>query len=102
MANRITQAIARTKQRITERLASGAVTQTKLDELNKTNDMAIDEFCKFQELKSLAFAQGKLTLEESQLVYNYLGGTPNHFNGQPLEVKVVLTQLFGELLKVAA
>lgn len=102
MNNRITAAIGRTETRIAERLASGQVTQAKLDELHKANDMALDEYCKFQEAKSLAFASGKITLVEASSIYGYMGETPETFNSQSLAVKVVLTQFFGELMGVRA
>jgi hypothetical protein len=43
-----------------------------------------------------------LSLDEAQTVYMYLGESVDTFNKQPLEVKIVLTQLFQELLKRAA
>jgi hypothetical protein len=60
--------------------------------------MELGEYAKFQELKSHAFAMGKLTQEEAQTIYGLLGETPAHFNRQSIEVKVVLTQIFKELL----
>lgn len=74
------------------------VSKDKLEDLRGKLDMALDEYVCFQELKSVASIDGKLTLDEAQLVYTYLGNTPEHFNAQPIEVKVVLTQLFKELL----
>jgi len=46
--------------------------------------------------------EGQLTLDEAQSVYSLLGETPDHFNRQPVEVKSVLTQIFGELLQKKA
>ena len=96
--NRVVAAIERQKTIISQRLANGLVTQDRLDSLNKTLDMDIREFCKYQEIKSLAFAMGKLTLEEAQTLYNLLGMTCLDFNSRPLEVKVVLTRMFAELI----
>ena len=96
MANRITAAIAKMKTQIAAKVAAG-LTQEKVDATHKALDMDLEEYCKFQELKSAA-CMDKLTLEESQLIYTYLGETPEHFNKQPVEVKAVLTQIFGELL----
>lgn len=70
----------------------------KVEALNKAMDMDILEHTKFQELKSLAVAQGKLTLEEGQYIYQMLGNVVTVFNNRPLEVKICLTQLFKELL----
>lgn len=97
--NRVQVAIDHQKENIKQRRADGRLTQEALGNLNKTLDMDLEEFVKFQELKSLAFASNKLTLDEAQLIFNLLGGTPDHFNGQPVEVKVVLTGLFTELLR---
>ncbi len=99
--NRVTAAIGRTETRIKERLAAGLVTQEKVDALHKTLDMELLEYVKFQEHKSLAFASGKLTLEEANTIYAYLGESVETFNSQPIAVKSVLTQIFGELLGAA-
>jgi len=71
----------------------------KLAELNRNLSMTFDEYCSFQNLKSLAVASGTLTLEEGQTVYGYLGNTVEHFNDQSLAVKIVLTKLYAELLE---
>ena len=92
--NRVAQAIANMGERVktldTEKSAS----------LHKSLNMSFDEFCRFQEYKSLAFANGKLTQDEAQLIYIYLGNNPEHFNNQSLAVKVVLTKAFAELMGI--
>ncbi len=60
--------------------------------------MDLAEYAKFQNLKSLAVAQGLLTPEEAQSVYLCLGESVQTFNDQPVHVKSVLTSLFAELL----
>jgi len=97
--NRISAAIERQKANIKARLEAGTITQQKLDDAHKTLNMDLEEFVKFQEVKSLAFAMGKLNLEEAQLIYELLGNTCEHFNKQPIEVKFVLNGLLVELLK---
>jgi hypothetical protein len=84
------------KVQIAAKVAAG-LTQEKVNATHKILDMEFLEFVKFQELKSAA-CMDKLTMEEAQLIYTYLGETPEHFNQQPVEVKAVLTQIFGELL----
>ena len=96
--NKVIVAIDRQKSTIAANVQTKGISAQKLKEISSSLDMPIDEFCKFQELKSLAYAEGKLTLEESQTIYCYLGEPPEHFNLQPLEVKVVLTKIFSELL----
>ena len=96
--NRVTDAIAAVKKHTADRLEAGKTTAAKLKKLSGTLDMDVAEFVRFQELKSLASQNGKLTLAEAQLIYEYLGESPYTFNEQPVEVKVVLTALFSELL----
>lgn len=96
--NRVTAAIAKAEARIQSRLAEGIITTEKVNELDRNLDMEVGEFCRFQDLKSHAMLEGKLTQDEAQSVYALLGNTPEHFNGQPVAVKSVLTQIFGELL----
>ncbi len=97
--NRITAAFARMEAQIKDRIAAGLTTQDKVDALHKTMDMDISEHVRFQELKSLAVAEGKLTVDEGQTIYLSLGETVTVFNKQPIHVKSVLTSLFGELLR---
>jgi len=100
--NRVTAAIQNAKTRIAERLEAGIITEDRVAELDKSLNMELGEFCRFQELKSLAHMEGRLTIDEAQSVYSLLGQTPDHFNRQPVEVKSVLTQIFGELLQKKA
>jgi len=96
--NRIANAIAAQKINIDSRLDDGRTTHEALTALDTQLDMCLEEYVRFQELKSLAVADQTITLEEGQLVYAYLGDSPQRFNRQPLEVKVVLTSMFTELL----
>jgi len=96
--NRITNAIDKMNQAIPERIAQGLTTQKNVDELNKVLDMSLEEYCKFQEMKS-AYTGSLLTLDEAQTVYGFLGNSVEHFNAQSITVKSVLTQLFSELIK---
>lgn len=100
--NRVTAAIQRTKARLEQRLASGETTPEQAKDLHKRLDMDAGEYCRFQELKSLAMLEGRLSLDEAQTIYGFLGETTEHFNEQPVEVKSVLTMIFGELLERAA
>jgi hypothetical protein len=99
MANRVEAGIAKFNEVIKAKLASGEITQSKLDEMNQSLDMDFDEYCKFQNAKSIASMDGRLSLEEAQTVYRYLGEMPSTFNGQTLAVKYVLTEVWGTLLK---
>jgi len=97
--NRVVEAIARMKAQVEERIAKGIVTAARVEEARKTLDMDFVEYAKLQELKSLAVASGKLSLDEGMTIYNYLGEAgPDKFNGQPVEVKTVLTKILKELV----
>ena len=99
--NRIANAIAEQKVNIDSRLDDGRVTQDAITSLDKQLDMCLEEYVRFQELKSLAVADETLTLDEGQLIYCYLGESPDRFNRQPVEVKVALTNVFTELLQMS-
>ena len=96
--NRVSTMIQQQEAAIAQRLTTGKATQEQLDSLHLALNMELGEYCRFQELKSLACLSGLLTLEEGQLIYQYLGNTVETFNGQSLAVKVVLTKVFEELL----
>jgi hypothetical protein len=99
MANRITAAFARMDAQIADRIANGLTTAEKVRDVHKTLDMDIGEHAKFQTLKTLAVAQGLLTLEEGISIYAALGESVQTFNNQPIHIKSVLTSFFAELLK---
>ena len=90
--NRIELAITRIQKRMTE-------FNVPADYKEPALNMKMDEFCRFQDLKSLAVANGVLSVEEGMTVYNLLGNLPSVFNSQPYAEKVALTNLFSELLK---
>ncbi len=73
--------------------------KAKLADLSKKLDMTVQEHTRSQELKSLAQAEGKLTWEEANTVFNILGGTVDHFNSQSLASKFTITNLVRELLQ---
>lgn len=95
----IANAIADQKKNIDARLDDGRTTPEAMTALDTQLDMCLEEFVRFQELKSLAVASEVLSPECGQLVYSYLGESPERFNRQPLEVKVILTNLFMELMR---
>lgn len=97
MANRIIAAIERQEQRIKENTIKNNLTPERLEKCRKDLDMQFDEYCQFQTMKSAAM-YGKLTPDEAQTIYGYLGESVETFNGQSLAVKAVLTKVFAELL----
>ena len=97
--NRIQNSINSTKAHIKKSLADGKITQSKLGALSKSLDMELLEYVRFQEIKSLAVADGTISLEEGMAIYAAMGETLDTFNGQPAHVKVTLTKFFAELLE---
>jgi hypothetical protein len=97
--NRVILGIERAKAQIKDRLAGGVITEQDVAKLAGELNMDIAELARFQELKNIAMMEGRLTQEEAQTIYSLLGETPDHFNGQPVEVKSILTKIFGELLE---
>jgi hypothetical protein len=79
-------------------VASKNFSPEKLAELSKKLDLELDEYCRFQTLKTAKVGTA-LTLDEAQSIYGFLGNTPEHFNNQPVEIKWVLTEVFASLLK---
>ncbi len=84
---------------IAERIATGITTKAKVKATSASLDMDTFEHARFQEIKTLAVANGKLTLLEGQTVYAALGNTVSVFNKQPVHIKAVLTGLFKELMQ---
>ena len=95
--NRIEQMITKINGTIKEK----KISKDKLKEMNKSLDMSIEEFCKFQSIKSEAYLNGNLSLNESTTVYSLLGETIDTFNGRTFAEKYVLTKLFEELLSLS-
>lgn len=96
--NRILEAVRLNRLNIERRLDEGVVDQEELDRLHSSLDMPMDEYSRFQDMKSLAVLAGVFSQDEGMTLYGYLGEVPYHFNEQPLEVKLVVTQVFKELL----
>ncbi len=98
-ANRVTLCIDKIRQGMQDKLDRGEITPAQVEKARRAFDLGFDEYAKFQEVKSLAVADGTLTLEEGQTVYALLGNQPSTFNGQDAAVKAALTNLFASLLK---
>ena len=80
-------------------LADGKTTQEKIDKAHSDLDLNLAGYVRFQELKTLAVADGTLTSEEGMTVYFKLGETLEQFNKLPLYMKLTLSELFQELLE---
>ena len=100
--NRITEGIAKFEKIIADKLAAGTITEAKCEKMRNDLDMEFDEYFVFQNQKSIAQMEGRLSLEEAQTVYMYLGeGGVCRFNNQSLPVKYVLTEVLSVLLRQA-
>ena len=95
--NRIEASIAR----INEKLKT--VSEAERKKLSETAKVTFQELFEFQKLQSTAFACGKLTLEEAQILYRIYGGeapSPEKWDKLTLAEKVVGTQTAAELLRM--
>jgi hypothetical protein len=97
--NRITASVERMRKQIHDRISLGLMTHDRVEAARRKLDMDVEEYCLFQQKKTLAVADGTLTAEEGQTVFALLGTTVTYFNRQPVEVKSVLNNLFKELLQ---
>ena len=70
----------------------------KLAHLSENMNLSLDDFMRFQEIKSFAQLRGAITYEEALAIYGFLGNTPTHFNALPCAEKVALTQIFASLM----
>lgn len=97
--NRVSNSIRKMRVQIEERIESGKTTALLVEQTRKNLDIDCLDHAVYQELKSLALTHEKLTQSEAQTVYNLLGECHETFNKQPVEVKIVLTIILGELLE---
>ena len=97
-ANRITIAVAKMTLQIADRIASGKTTAADVELAGTRLDMSTAEHAMFQTRKSAAIGT-KLTQDEAQSIYGYLGESVDTFNRQPIAVKHVLTSVFASLIK---
>lgn len=104
MESKVLECVNASKKAIEEGLKSGAITQEKLDWADLSYNIGVNELCTFQLVQSLAYTSGIVTLEDSTAIYRYLGGSPSHFNKQPIWVKITVLEalrlLALELIKI--
>ena len=103
MSNRIVDGIINAEKKI-ENLNGIGLNGTPIDELDVS--LSFEEFFAFQTAQSQAFASGRLTEDEAQLIYNSLGGEihSSEEDGWPKETslatKLVITQVCAELMGI--
>jgi len=82
-------------EQLKERVSKGLTTKEAIESMHPQLDFDMEEYVKFQELKSLAVSDGTLTLEDGMYIYGILGEAgPEDFNGSHIAIKVVFTELF--------
>ena len=96
--NRFVRIINQKTFEIQDNIDCGRITAERVKEIHHDLDMPMEEFCQFQEFKSLAVQAELITLSEGMAIYHYLGSIPETFNQQPIAVKAVLSSFFLELL----
>ena len=72
--------------------------EVALSAMSDKLDMLPDEHAHYQEMKSLAVSEGRMSPDDGLYVYRMLGGTSSVFNKQHVAVKIALTQLFAQLM----
>ena len=93
--NRITEYV----KTVAAGIESRELPAEKLAEISTELNMSVGEFCRLQELKSVAAGSG-LTMSEANTVYQLLSESPAGFNKTAsLAVKVTMTHLFAVLLQ---
>ena len=104
MSNRVITAIERCETKLRTQFADGVGLNGKpIDSLHEGMALSFADFTGYQGAQSRAYASGKLTADEANTIYQALGG--DVFAGDwpestSLAVKLVVTQVVGELLGV--
>ena len=97
MENRIEAAIDRLKEKLK------AVPEAEQKKLQGTLKTEWEDLVEYQKLQSMAFACGKLALEEAQTLYQIYGGespSSEKWDKLLLAEKIIGTSTAGELLKM--
>jgi hypothetical protein len=95
--NRIQERI----RQLEARIKSGEIEQGKLDELDKQLATEAADLIEYQNLQAQAYASGKLSFAEADLIYRALGReSPSTatWDNLPLATRVAITQVMAELL----
>lgn len=74
------------------------MSQGQIELLSERLDVSPEEHCAWQEVKSLAVASGKISLEVASDLFEIIGGTPATFNKRSLAQKIVVTRIMAVLL----
>jgi hypothetical protein len=93
MGNRIMDSVASVSRHIEKRIGDGLTTAERVDALKPELGFGVEEYCRFQELKTLAVANGFLSSDEGMTVYALLGDTDSLSVAQLVVLNGLLAQL---------
>jgi len=82
-----------------EKRLTGKMTPEELNVASKSLNIDFQDMCEFQEIKSLAVANGILTPQEGSEIYCRVGHSPKTFNNQPFCVKYGITAIIASVSK---
>lgn len=82
------------------RKPDGTLITADLGELEKSLALTPVEVFGYQNAQARAFATGKLSYAEAQTIYTAIGEGGDWAEGTDLALKLTITQLMGELLRV--
>lgn len=71
----------------------------KLKQVNEALNIELWEVVAWQDLKSMAFASGKINLDVANFLYLIIGSTPEHFNQQSIATKYLVTNVMKNLME---
>lgn len=71
----------------------------KLEQVNKALNITSDELFTWQELKSVARASNKISLDVAMFLFTTIGQTPKHFNEQSIATKYLVTNVMKNLME---
>jgi predicted type IV restriction endonuclease len=87
---KIREAVERTEIKVK------TLSESEKQRLEKSLELTTRELCAYQEIKSIAQAEGKIDLETALFIYNSLGT----WNDTKLSYKIILTQLFAQWIGI--
>ena len=97
--NKIQEIFKLVRDELESAVANGDMTQEALDDLNPKMDMNLNDHSEFQQRKSLAVADGSLSVEDGMVLYQTLGGSSKHFNKKDTHIKIAVLKIVSLLGK---
>ena len=95
----IAKAVDKLEALIHQKLACGMTTVEELLEKNRQLRVTFTVHQSYKRIQEEAFIMGFLSLSDYNILYGYIGDTPEWFNEQTLPVKVAVAKTCAELFK---